>query len=82
MVWIHGGAYLEGSANAYRPDFLLNNDVIVVSSCCFLHADQTKYYAFLSIRSQSTIVLVHLDFYHLVHLIIPETMVLKINCLH
>ncbi|XP_058794277.1 juvenile hormone esterase-like [Phymastichus coffea] len=33
MVWIHGGAYRTGNSNAsyYGPDFLLEEDVIVVS---------------------------------------------------
>lgn len=31
MVWIHGGGYFSGSADAFEADFLLNNDVVVVS---------------------------------------------------
>ncbi|KAJ8664462.1 hypothetical protein QAD02_006124 [Eretmocerus hayati] len=33
MVWIHGGAYRSGSSDAslYGPDFLLQEDIIVVS---------------------------------------------------
>ncbi|XP_011630754.1 esterase E4-like [Pogonomyrmex barbatus] len=33
MVWIHGGAYLEGNGNDahYRPDYLMTKDVILVS---------------------------------------------------
>lgn len=31
MVFIHGGGFYGGSANAYGPEFLVNNDVILVS---------------------------------------------------
>lgn len=31
MLFIHGGGYFMGSANGYGPDFLINNDVILVS---------------------------------------------------
>lgn len=31
MVYIHGGAYQTGSGNDYGPDFLLEQNVIVVS---------------------------------------------------
>lgn len=31
MVYIHGGGYYSGTSNFYGPDFLINNDVIVVN---------------------------------------------------
>ncbi|XP_011632725.1 esterase E4-like isoform X1 [Pogonomyrmex barbatus] len=33
MVWIHGGAYLEGNGNDthYRPDYLMAKDIILIS---------------------------------------------------
>lgn len=31
MFFIHGGGYVIGSAPSHGPDFLLNNDVILVS---------------------------------------------------
>lgn len=31
MIYIHGGAYQTGSGNPYGPDFLLEQNVIVVS---------------------------------------------------
>ena len=33
MVWIHGGAFYfgDGNSNHYGPDFLVNEDVILVT---------------------------------------------------
>lgn len=32
MLWIHGGAYSYGTANQYPPDYLLDEDVILVTT--------------------------------------------------
>ncbi|CAL8090401.1 unnamed protein product [Orchesella dallaii] len=32
MVWIHGGAFVFGTANRYRPAYLLDEDVILVTT--------------------------------------------------
>nr|AJP62564.1 carboxylesterase [Oxya chinensis] len=31
MFWIHGGGWIDGSANGYEPDFLMNHDVVLVT---------------------------------------------------
>ena len=39
MVWIHGGAFLEGSGNdiTYGPDYIIDKDVILVTLNYRLH---------------------------------------------
>jgi carboxylesterase type B len=31
MVWIHGGLFVAGSSNMYRPDFFMDEDVVLVT---------------------------------------------------
>ena len=31
MVWIHGGALIEGSGYFYGPNYLLDHDIIIVT---------------------------------------------------
>lgn len=31
MVFIHGGAFIEGSANLYKPDFIMDHRVVFVA---------------------------------------------------
>nr|AHJ81338.1 carboxylesterase [Locusta migratoria] len=31
MFWIHGGGWIDGGANGYDPDFLLNHDIVLVT---------------------------------------------------
>lgn len=31
MVWLYGGSFREGGANIYEPDYLINDDVILVT---------------------------------------------------
>ena len=36
MVFIYGGGYASGAAKDYGPDFLINQNVIVVSTILYL----------------------------------------------
>lgn len=31
LVWIHGGAFIAGSGNDYRPDYFMESDVVIVT---------------------------------------------------